>query len=314
MSTTTAERIQNVSGQISHVRGVLRKHWFEYLLFVPTLAFLLALVWGPFIQGVWMSFHDWPMFGESTWVGLGNYEYLFGWDAFYASIRATVIFALQTIVQLIVGFGAALALLRISRGRNLLNGVYLIGFTMPPVVTGTMWYYLLHPQFGPIQQYLVEFGLLKSPVFWRSSGEAGILVVTLVSAWTFWPFVFLVLFASLQNIPEEHYETAKVYGASRIQRFVRITLPQMKSAILVAVSIRIVWNLVKVSQPLQMTNGGPGYETSILAILLYRFTKEQRELGLAFAVGIILFAITLAFTILFIREFERSTGEGGDAV
>jgi ABC-type sugar transport system permease subunit len=312
MSTTTAEWLQDVSGWIGNGREVLREYWFEYLLFVPTLMFLLALVWGPFVRGVWMSFHDWPLFGESTWVGLDNYAYLFGWDALYTSIRATIIFSLQTVLQLVVGLGAALALTRISSFRDFINGIYLIGFTMPPVVTGTMWYFLLHPQFGPIQQYLTDLGLLGSPVFWRSSGDIGIWVITLVSAWTFWPFVFLVLFASLTNIPDEHYETARVYGASRIQQFVRITLPQLKSAILVAISIRIVWNLVKVSQPLQMTGGGPGYETSILAILLYRFTKEQRELGLSFSVGVVLFVITLVFTVLFIREFERATGEGGE--
>jgi len=311
MSTRSVEAIRDVSRRIEGSREVLREYWFEYLLFVPTLLFLLALVWLPFLHGVWMSLHDWPMFGDPRWVGLGNYEYLFQWDAFYTSIRATLIFLLQTVVQLGIALGAALALKHISRLKNVINAVFLIPYTMPPIVTGTIWFYLLHPQFGPFMDYLINWGILDGPVYWRSMGDAGLTVITMIGAWTFWPFMFLVILASLENIPNEHYETAKVYGASRIQRFFRITLPQLKSAILVAISIRIVWNLVKVSQPLQMTNGGPGYETSVLAILLYRFTKEQRELGLAFSIGIILFLITLACTIMFIREFERSAGDSG---
>jgi len=78
----------------------------------------------------------------------------------------------------------------------------------------------------------------------------------------------------------------------------------------VAVSIRMVWNLTKVSQPLQLTGGGPGFETSILAVLVYRFGWLQGSLGRAFAVGVILLLVTLGFIVLFIREFERQSEVG----
>jgi len=121
--------------------------------------------------------------------------------------------------------------------------------------------------------------------------------------------MFLIILASRQSIPDEYYESAKVYGAIRFQMFRRITLPQLKSAILVALSPRLVWNLAKVSQPLQLTGGGPGFETSVLAILLYRFAFDNAAMGLSYAIGIILLLITMVFVALFIREFEKTRGE-----
>jgi len=84
-------------------------------------------------------------------------------------------------------------------------------------------------------------------------------------------------------------------------------------AIIVALALRIIWNMVKVAQPYQLTEGGPGYDTSILGILLYRFAFVQQDMGLAFTVGLILMAITIAAAFVFIREFQKQSGTGGGA-
>lgn len=290
-------------------QDILQEHWFAYLLFIPTLIFLIVAVWVPFLQSVWMSFHIWPAFGDHEWVGLGNYQYLLTWDVFYTSVRATIIYMSMTVIQLALALGASLAARNLKKFDNIVDGIFLIPYTMPPVVTGTVWLYLLDPLSGPFFGYLVEWGILANPIYWGSNGTAAITVVTLVGAWTFWQFMYLIFVASLQGIPDEHYETARIYGANRIQQFIRITLPQLKTALLIALSVRIIRNFVKVSQPIQMTQGGPGYQTSVLAILLYRLTLNQGNYGLASAVGVILFLITIVFMFLFIREFRREHGE-----
>ena len=256
-----------------------------------------------------MSFHRWPLVGDPLWIGLENYTMLFSWDVFYTSLRATLIFSSATVLQLGVALAAALLVANTDTFENLLSGAYILPYTMPPVVTGTIWLYLLDPSVGPLFDYLIDLGLLEKPIYWTTSGDASLAVITLITTWTFWPFMFLILLASRQNIPSDHYEAAKVYGASRLQMLWRVTLPQLKSAILVAVSIRLIWNLSKISQPLQITGGGPGFDTSILGILLYRFTAQEGALGRAYAVGIVLLVITLVFVALFIREFERSHSE-----
>jgi len=283
-----------------------REYRFAYLLLVPTLLFMILLLWLPFLRGVWMTFHEWPLgFGEVGWVGFENYAFLFQWGPFYTSLKATVIFATTTLIQLGIALAAALAVKNINWGKNILSGLFLIPYTMPPVVTGTVWLFLLKPNFGPVFGYLQQWGILDQTIYWSTDGELALTIITLVTAWTFWPFMFLVIMATLQSIPDSHYESAKVYGANRVQQLRYVTLPQLKSAILVAVSIRIIWNLSKISQPLQMTQGGPGYETSLLAVTLYRFAWNDGQLGIAFAVGIILLILVFGFVVVFIREFER---------
>lgn len=294
------------------IKQALLENWFEYLLFVPALLFLIFVLWIPFIRGVVMSFYTWPFVGDTEFVGLQNYIYLLTWDQFPTILKATLVFATSTVMQLGMALVAALAVYHQKRLRNVISGAFLIPYTMPPVVIGTIWLFLLEPDYGPIFKFLTNVGLLKYPIYWSTHGDTALAVITLVTAWTFWPFMFLLILASRQSIPEEYYESAKIYGANRWQQFHRITLPQLKSAILVAVSIRIVWNLAKISQPYQMTQGGPGYDTSVLAVLLYQYSYEQGNMGRAFATGIILLLLTLGFVVIFIREFERESRERGE--
>ncbi|WP_435181353.1 carbohydrate ABC transporter permease [Halorussus sp. AFM4] len=302
------QRIQNIRDTYGGFKDAIKENWFSYALFLPTLLLLLLVVWLPMLQGVWMSFHSWPISGNIEWVGLGNYQYLFTWSAFWTSLKATLIYSMVTFMMLGIALVAALLVANLDSFENLLSMLFMVPYTMPPVVTGTVWMFLLHPNLGPIFNYLVDLGILQQPIYWSTKGPTALAGIMGAITWTFWPFIFLILLATLESIPEEHYESARMYGANRFQQFWHVTLPQLKSAILVAISIRMVWNLTKVSQPLQLTGGGPGYKTSLLSILLYRQASESGQLGRGFAIGMVLLAITLAFVVVFIREFEKSRG------
>lgn len=280
-----------------------------YIFLAPLILFLVLLVWVPFLQGLWMSLHTWPLTGGNpVFVGLDNYIYLFTWDTFYTGLKATVIYGFATVIQLVVALTAALVVNKV-RFKSLLSGAYLLPYTMPPIATGTLWLFLLNPELGPIFTLLTDLGLLSKPIYWANSGDAALAVVTLVSAWTFWPFMFLILYATVASIPEEYYENARVYGASRLQMFRYVTLPQTKTAIFVVVTLRLVWNLTKVSQPLQMTGGGPGFDTSVLSLVLYRFAFIEGNLGLAFTVGVVFLLLVIAFILLFIQSYQKLEGD-----
>jgi ABC-type sugar transport system permease subunit len=300
-----SQELSETQVRLNRLQHGLKEDWFAYALLLPTILFLVLLLWLPFARGIWMSFHQWPFLGEPQWIGMENYSYLFSWDAFYTSISATAIYATAIIIQLVLAVTAALAVAQLSRFQNIVSGSLLVSYTMPPVVTGTIWLYLLNPSIGPVFTWLTNIGLLNSAIYWPVNGMTAITVVTLVTAWTFWPFMFIIILASRQSIPEEHYETARVYGASRWKMLRRITLPQLKSAILIAFSIRFIWNLSKISQPLQLTGGGPGYETSILAVLMYNLAYLDGRLGLSYAVGVVLLLVSLFFMYIFIRTYSR---------
>lgn len=294
------------------LQRTIRENRFVYLLFAPTFLFILTLLWLPFIRGLWISFHEWPSLGPKSWVGLGNYVELLTWDIFFTSLEATVVFMSATILQVAIGVIAAVALVdaKLGRWKSIIASIFLIGYSMPPVVTGTIWKYLLLPNFGPVLQGLVDMGIIDQQIYWGTNGPSALAVVTGVAVWTYWPFVFLLVYATRRSVPEEYYETAKIYGMGTWQTFRRITFPQIKSAILVALSLRIVWNFAKVSQPFAMTSGGPGYETSVLAILMYRLAWRQGQLGQAYAVGVVIVILGMLAVFLFIREFEREDAGG----
>ncbi len=300
---------ESEDNRFSALLETISEYRFEYTLLFPTLVLIIAILWLPFIRGIWMSLHNWPFFEEPQWIGLENYIYLFQWDGFYTSLKATAIYGLTVVGQLVLALVAALAIKHQDRFKDVAGSLILIPYTLPSVVTGTIWLYILNPDFGPIFDYLTQWGILEGPVYWSTDGELALAVISLVGVWSFWPFMFIIILAGLENINDELYESAKVYKATKYQMFRYITLPQIKSSILVALIIRTIWNLSKVSQPLQMTGGGPGYQTSLLAILLYNTATVEGSMGLSYAIGIILLLGTFVLIAIFVREFERSTEE-----
>jgi len=284
--------------------------WLIVAFLVPTLAFLIFLLWVPFVQGIWMSFHNWPLIGEPKWEGLENYREFLSAGYFWVVLRSTIVYSFSTAIQLCIAMVAALALnQKFIKLKHVWRGVMIMPFAMPPVVTGAIWLYMLDPDMGMIQHYLQKFGILSEPLYWAVDPFWANIIITLVVSWTFWPFMFLIILASLQSIPESYYELAEVYGANLWQRFRVVTLPHIKGAIITAVTIRIVWNLAKIDQPLQLTGGGPGYETSVLSILTYRFAYFSGDFGMAFTVGIFLVLFTFILIAPFLKKFHGQLKE-----
>ena len=287
------------------VQRISADTWLIISFLLPTLAFLIFLIWLPFIQGIWMSFHNWPLIGENKWEGLENYRDFLSADYFWVVIKSTIVYSFSTALQLGIALVAALALnQKFIRLKQVWRGIMLMPYAMPPVVTGAIWLYMLDPNMGMVMHYLQKFGIISQPIYWASDPTWAKVVITLVASWTFWPFMFLIILAQLQAIPESYYELAEVYGANLWQRFRTVTLPHIKGAMLTAVIIRIVWNLAKIDQPFQLTGGGPGYETSVLSILTYRFAYLSGDFGMAFTVGIFLVLFTFILIGPFLKKFQ----------
>jgi ABC-type sugar transport system permease subunit len=287
------------------------ERWLIVLFLLPTVAFMLLLLWYPFVQGMWMSLHHWPFMGEPSWRGLKNYSDFLAADYFWTAIESTVIYSLSTFFQLAIGLVAALVLKqRFIRFKSLWRGIMIAAYAMPPVVVGAFWLFLLDPDLGMVTHYLLAWGILSEPIYWFSNGAWAKWIITFVATWTFWPFMFLILLSALQAIPPALYELAECYGANLWQRFRHVTLPHLWNAILVVIILRVAFNLAKIDQPFQLTGGGPGYETSILSVLVYRFAFMSGDFGMAFTVGMFLVLFTvlliLPFAWLFQKQFRPS--------
>lgn len=284
-----------------------RENKVTFILLIPLLVFLTLLMWYPFIKGIWISLHRWSFMGEKhPWVGLENYIWFVKSEYFSISIISTLVYIGGTLVQLAIALIAAIAInQKFVRGKNIWHGISLLPYSMPPVVTGVIWLFLLDPDLGMMQHYLQKFGILSNPVYWMVHTWPARFVITWCLSWTFWPFMFVIIYAALQSIPESHYEVAEIYGASWWQTITRIILPQIKNSILIALIVRLSWNLSKISQVLQMTQGGPGYDTSILPVFMYREAYYSNDFGKAYAIGMYL----LILIIIIVTPIAKSVHE-----
>ena len=293
---------------------VTEDRWLIALFLLPTTLFMVLLLWLPFVQGMRMSFYNWPLMGEPAWRGLDNYASFMSADYFWTSIKATLVYSLSTLFQLVLALTAALVLSqRFIPCKALFRGIMLISYAMPPVVVGAIWLFLLDPSLGMITNTLLDYGIIDAPIYWFSDGAWARWVITLVASWTFWPFMFLIILAAIQAIPESQYELAEIYGANLWQRFWVVTWPRIYGAILVVVILRLAFNLAKIEQPFQLAGGGPGYETSVLSILMYRFAFMSGDFGMAFTVGMFLVLLTLLLVAPFAVLYQRNIARVGGA-
>ena len=275
----------------------------KWLFLLPSVAILAFLAIYPFIQGIWMSFHEWPLAADTqAWVGLENYRSLAGSDRFLGSARATAVFTgVSVTLELILGVGLALYLRSLSSNwRPIFRTIFILPMVMTPIATGLMWRLLLNGQIGVVNWMIINF-LGMTPPSWTSSATVAMATVIMIDVWQWTPLIVMIVYAGLLSIPETMYEAARVDGAPRLAVFRHLTLPQIKYMIGIAVVFRLMRSFRSFDIIWLVTNGGPGTATEILNIYLYRVAFVNLQGGQAAALGIILLVVTIAITMGVIR-------------
>jgi multiple sugar transport system permease protein len=275
----------------------------KWLFLLPSVAILAFLAIYPFAQGIWMSFHEWPLAADTrAWVGLANYQALVGSDRFLGSARATVVFTgVSVTLELIIGVGLALYLRSLSSNwRPVFRTIFILPMVMTPIATGLMWRLLLNGQIGVVNWMIINF-LGMTPPDWTSSPTVAMATVIMIDIWQWTPLIVMIVYAGLLSIPKTMYEAARVDGAPRLAVFRHITLPQIKYMIGIAVVFRLMRSFRSFDIIWLVTNGGPGTATEILNIYLYRVAFVNLQGGQAAALGVILLVVTIAITMGIIR-------------
>ncbi|RBI62394.1 sugar ABC transporter permease [halophilic archaeon] len=303
MSTTTRSEA---------VRQYLEKYDRETLvgagLIVPAvLLIVLALVY-PFLSALFISFTDYAA-GEI--VGLSHYEWLFGTDTFWSALKRSLLWTVGNLaLQGIAGIGIALLLHRHFFGRDAVRTVMLIPFVIPSAVTAVMWRWLLNTTYGPLNQWLVQLGLLSQPVNPLADPSLALLTVTLINTWRWAPLVALVVFAVLQTIPNEEYEAARIEGAGMLNEFYHVTYPHLQSSMTVLglLGFLLTFNIFDIIWLL--TNGGPVGRTTTLPVFIYEIAFNTQRIGRGTAISVVLFLLLVVFVALYFQQEEFK--EGGE--
>ena len=233
-----------------------------------------------------------------VFIGLRNYTAALTDPTFWNALRVTVEFALaSTALEFAVGLLLALALYSRPRFQSAIRTIVLVPMFMAPVVVALDWSFLFDPSFGPVNWLLGLVGM--APQTWFASARLALPALVAVDVWQQTGVIFVILLAGLQAISPEYWEAAAIDGAGPWLRFRHITWPLLKSATVVALTLRTMFALRTFDLMWVTTSGGPGTSTQTLSVYMYKVGFSQFDLGYANALSILLLLVIGAFTLLY---------------
>jgi multiple sugar transport system permease protein len=206
--------------------------------------------------------------------------------------------------ELAIALPIALLLNLAFRGRGFVRAAMMVPYITPPAVVALMFSYMVDGNFGLFNDLLVRLGVLDQYFSFLSDPAASFWVVVSAMVWYGTPLMALILLAVLQTIPLELYEAARVDGASPPRMFWHITLPHLVPTILFLLLLRMIWMSNHIDMIFIMTQGGPGFSNYTEAVYSFKLTT-QFEIGYASAVAVVLAALLVAASALYVRHLAR---------
>ena len=215
--------------------------------FVAPMVVALALAAGwPLGRTLYYAFTDATLtdMGRHGFVGFDNFWNpvwggLFGDAKWWRAVGNTLVFTGVSVgLETVFGILVALAVNRPFRGRGLVRAAVLIPWAIPTIVSAKMWGWMLHDQFGVINDLAMRLGVIDAPIAWMANSATALGAVIAVDVWKTTPFMALLVLAALQTLPGDIYEAARIDGVSRLRVFFRVTLPLIRPALMVAVIFR----------------------------------------------------------------------------
>lgn len=279
---------------------------FPYFLVAPTIIIIALVAAYPIIDSVRLSFLNNPLIPTgSAFVGLRNYLQVIGDPAFRGSIGVTVIFsAVSVALETLIGFGVALLMNKMFPGRGLVRTAILIPFAFPTIVSGMIWTLMFNAQNGVMTYLLQSVHLLAAGDSLLRTTSGVVIAAIIIDVWKTTPFMALLILAGLQTIPSELYEAADVDGSTRWQQFWRITLPLLRSALLIALLFRLLDALRAFDLFYVLTGGGREIQTMALYSYANMFVGTTFDFAPGVAAAVLLFifcAVVGVITVTFSR-------------
>jgi multiple sugar transport system permease protein len=280
---------------------------FKWLLVAPAVLLILALSVYPLLFSLWVAFvnYDFAIPGHA-FVGLNNFRQVIFDPVARSSLTITVILSgACVVVEFLLGLGLALAMVRNFRGRGVIMSILIVPLFISPVIVGQAWSLLLQRPFGPTNYLLGQLLGREVTIGWLTESPWNYIAIVIADVWQWTPFMFVILLAGLAAIPPNLYEAAELDGVDGWQAFWLITLPQLGSMILLAITFRLLDAVKLFDIIFIMTNGGPGTATYTASFYLYTVGFQQFHLSQATAGSWLFLIFTAALIMLLVRRLLR---------
>jgi multiple sugar transport system permease protein len=305
MAITTG--VKPVPSGYRQLLRTMRKEWTAYLFLAPSVLQFVVLLVFPVIFSFYISFHEWNIIEpETPFVGLDNYARLLGDRRVHQAIVNTIYYTVVSVpLTLFCGLLVALLLNNQIRGRGLFRAMYYLPGVTSAVAVAVVWKWIFNGDFGLINYYLIQFGLISEPIRWLTDPNLAMPAVIIVSIWGGVGGCMIIYLAGLQAIPEEIYDAARVDGASPVRTLFSITIPLLGPATFFLLITSIIGAFQQFGLPYLLTAGGPVGRTTTIAYYLYTSAFKNFEMGYAAAMSYVLFAMIFVFTLLHMRFSYR---------
>ena len=287
------------------------QRYVPYLFLSPTMVLFAAVFIIPIIFVVCTGFTNWNMLDPSKgikFVGLRNYINLLKDPNVWNSLKVTFLFTI-IVVPLNIAMGIALALTvdSMKRGKKLVETILLIPMMVASVSVMLTFRFMFEPTYGIINKLLAVVGI--SGPGWFASTKTALLTVVIVELWKQVPFAYLMMYASLQTLPTEPFEAARVDGGSSWQIFRYITVPSLKPSIYVLLIVRIMDTIRTFDNIYVLTKGGPGNSTKTIQYICYELSFQSFYVGKGSALAMIIVIIILITGIGLISAMNKINRE-----
>ena len=274
--------------------------WFQknmkFVFLAPSIIFIVAMIIAPLVYNFSLSFTDWTMAVNKApnFIGLDNYIEVFKEPRFVNSVGRTLLFSLIAIaLEAILGIALAVLINRKFHGRRIVQALMLLPVVATPVALGMAWKLILEPSIGFANVVVTALGF-EARKFLATTSFESMLVLILIDVWEWTPLIMLMVYAGLNTIPQDPYESALIDGANRWQTFTQITLPLASSSILIAILMRLI-DVVKTFDIIYATTqGGPNFATENINIYAYLNMFSYYEFGKAAAISVLFFIVVMA--------------------
>jgi len=276
------------------------------LFILPATLFVVAMVIFPLIFALGIAFSNWNLSSLEgrSFNGLDNLRQMWADPFYWNALKNTVYYCLAILVEYTIAFGLALILASQIRARKFFRVAFLMPLMLSPVAVSWMiGKSMLEPRFGPIARLARELGWDRPSFF--GNPEIARAMIMIMDAWTFIPFMMIMLLAGLQAIPRDVQEAARVDGASGWRGFWEVTFPLMLPVSLTAILIRIIFKLKLADIIINVTSGGPGGATDSVTSFIFREYRDRSNVGYGTLLAIVYLVLIVVAITVFMKAVDR---------
>lgn len=277
---------------------------------IPASIFVLVFFLYPFLNVIWMSFQDWPLLGERSWIGFENYRTAFQDIEFINSVKFTLLY---TIIVTPLLFFTALSMALLIKGSSRTTKVFRTIFFLPVVIgfgpASYLWYWFVDSRVGPAPQFLRVLGFGDQEEQWLGIMPLALFVVIVMVVWKFSAFQMILLMAAIQGISREILEAAQIDGAKGLTLLRTITLPLIKRTISLVLILSVAGSLLAFDQFYIITGGNPNGSTLTTVFNIYRQSFLQFQLGYGAALSVLVAIALMLISLIQLRVLRGDDHE-----